>query len=189
MGDSLGGGIVGGYAGRYTDVAAVVSDGWSNAGFSPEASATAAAALGPQLAEGSDYSRLAPDEATCRRMTLYEPGVAALLRESYCRSGSGPVPVGDSVGIPHLVSENVAAIPAVGRGTPVLLAFGDHDVVFPPDKALAEYAYWKGACGCDVELWTAKNAGHALAAHRSMTAYTTKVVKWLAAKGLGPRAK
>jgi pimeloyl-ACP methyl ester carboxylesterase len=188
LGDSLGGGVVGGYPGRYGDVAAVVQDGWSNAGFSPEATASAAGALGPQLARGEDYPRVVPDEATCRRTALYEPGVAASLRSSWCRNGYGPVPVGDAAGVPRLVAENLAAIPAVRRDVPVLLVFGDHDAVFPRDKALAEYAYWQGGCGCDVELWTAKDAGHALAAHTAMPAYTAKVVAWLAARKLGPRA-
>lgn len=189
MGDSVGGAIVSGYPGTYADVVATVQDGWSNLGFSPGFTAYAGVTLAPQLATGSDYARIVPDEASCRLTTLYEPGVAPSLRGSYCRNGYGPAPVGDGTGLARLAAENLAAIASVGPGIPVLLVFGDRDFVFPRDKALAEYAYWAGACDCDVELYWARNAGHALAAHVAMPAYTAKVASWLKAKGLGPRKR
>ena len=53
-----------------------------------------------------------------------------------------------------------------------------------PDKDAEEFRYWQAHCGCDVESWTQPETGHALYAHRSMPAFTDKVVTWLGSKGL-----
>ena len=76
------------------------------------------------------------------------------------------------------------AIRRVGPGLPVLLAYMDHDFFWPSDKQAAETKYWMANCGCDVEAWTQSGTGHAFVAHRSMPTFTSKVVAWLASKGL-----
>lgn len=43
-----------------------------------------------------------------------------------------------------------------------------------------------GHCGCDVEAWTAADAGHGLAVHSAMPAFTDEVIRWPATKGLAP---
>ena len=60
----------------------------------------------------------------------------------------------------------------------------DYANFFPPDKDAEEFRYWQAHCGCDVESWTQPETGHALYAHRSMPAFTDKVVTWLGSKGL-----
>lgn len=186
IGHSAGGAIVSGYPGTYRDVAAAVPTGWNNRGLPPEAVAYIAATLVPEYAKGSDYASLFPTEEGCRSTLVHEPGVAASLLPEFCRNGFVPAPAGEVAGISKTVAENLASITRVGPGLPVLLAYEDRDFFFPQDRNAAETRYWMQHCGCEVESWTQPDSGHALVAHRSMRDFTTEVVRWLRAKGLGP---
>lgn len=186
VGTSAGGGMVSGYPGLYHDVAAAIQIGWTNQGFSPAFTAYTAETLAHQDTSGQDHIRFIPDEESCKKVVLFVPGVLSTLLPTYCKDGYGPAaPNGEVTFVGRLVAENLAAIPRVGPGLPVLLVFADHDFLFTPDESAAEFGYWKSHCGCDVETWTQADSGHALAAHRSMPTFTAKVVDWLAAKGLG----
>jgi alpha-beta hydrolase superfamily lysophospholipase len=187
IGASAGGAIVSGYPGHFHDVAAAVPVVWSNQGFSPEFSRYFAEAATRGAGTANDYYRLVPDEQSCRRWVLYPAGVNPVFEPAFCRDGYGPAaPAGELTFSGRLVAENLASISRVGAGLPVLLVFADHDAIFPPDHPTAEFGYWKAHCGCDVEGWTASDAGHGLVVHTAMPAFTDKVIGWLAAKGLTP---
>lgn len=184
VGHSGGGIMVSGYPGLYHDVAAVVQAGWSNQGTSPDGALYITTTFGAQLATGRDYANLFPNPDGCRRALLYLPGVEGLL-PSFCEPTSfTPSPAGELTGIAGAVAENLVAIARVGPDIPVLLAFEDRDFFFPTDRNTEEFEYWKAHCGCDVESWTQERTGHALIAHRSMPSFTSKIVAWLASRGL-----
>ena len=187
IGHSAGGAIVSGYPGHYHDVAAMVQAGWSNREFdSPEfPHSYIARTVGVQLAEGNDYANLLPTPADCEMAVLYRPTVVASLVAPFCR-GSVPAPAGELAGIGATIVDNLAAIHDVGPHLPVLLAWADPDFFVRPDSRANETMYWSAHCGCDVESWIQPATGHAFVAHESMPTFTTKVVTWLTAKGLGP---
>jgi pimeloyl-ACP methyl ester carboxylesterase len=174
-GDSFGGAIVSGYPGTYGDVAAAIPTDFAGY-FVPLQSS--------QLAAGDDYLKVVPDEEKCTRWALHVAGVHPSVRTAWCARGYGPWPAGEFVAAPAFLAENLAATAMVGPDLPVLLVFPDHDAVFPPDRAAAEFAYWKRNCGCDVEFYAPPDAGHAVAAHTAMAEYTRTIVAWLASKGL-----
>jgi pimeloyl-ACP methyl ester carboxylesterase len=186
MGHSTGGAIVSGYPGTYHDVAAAVPVGWNNQGFPPEAAAYITTTLAPEYAKGNDYATGFPTEDGCRKTLLYLPEVVPGFLPSFCRRLVA-APAGELMGAARTYAENLAAITRVGSGIPVLLAFEDRDFFFPMDKNAEEFEYWRAHCGCDVEWWTQQDTGHALIAHKSMPTLTSKVVAWLASKGLAAR--
>lgn len=114
-----------------------------------------------------------------RRFAL--PAIAWILANSMTPAMA---PTGDFAFAGRFVAENLAAITRVGPGLPVLLVFADHDFLFPPDRATAEFDYWSAHYRCDVQNWTQSDSGHAVAAHTSMPSFTAKVTSWLASKGL-----
>jgi pimeloyl-ACP methyl ester carboxylesterase len=185
-GNSVGGGMVSGYPGRYHDVDAAIPVGWTNNGTSTQFLAI----IGPHVAEayalGEDYLSLEPTPGECTTVFLHPPGVAEAARD-FCRTGAPPGPLGEVSSAPALFALNLAQIPGTGPSIPVLLVFNDHDQPFPTENTAAEFAYWQAACGCDVETWTQADAGHAPTAHRTMPTFTAKLVSWLTSKGLGPR--
>jgi len=139
-------------------------------------------------ATGSDYFRLVPDEASCRKVLLYDPGVRPDLAATYCHDGyGGPMPVGELTQFGRLVAENRRYISDTGPDVPVLLVFADHDFVFPSDAAATELAWWREHCGCNVEAFTQPASGHALPAHAALPALTARIADWLRAKGINPR--
>ena len=77
----------------------------------------------------------------------------------------------------------IAAVESL-TGSPVLMAWADHDFFFPEGN---ETQYWKAHCSCDVETWTQRESGHAFVAHKSMPTFTAAVVDWLSSRGLGAR--
>ncbi|MGQ0466297.1 MAG: alpha/beta hydrolase [Sporichthyaceae bacterium] len=186
VGDSFGGAIVGGYPGTYGDVAAAIPTGWSNLGFAADFAGYFLPEQTRQLAAGSDYLKVVPTEATCTRWALHVPEVHPAVRDEWCAGGYGPWPAAEFTTAPAFLAENLAATTKVGPDLPILLVFPERDAIFPPEQAAAEFAYWQRHCGCDVALSAPANAGHAMAAHRSMPAYTAEIVSWLAAKGLAP---
>jgi pimeloyl-ACP methyl ester carboxylesterase len=186
VGHSGGGLMVSGYPGMYHDVAAVVQAGWSNQGFSPAAGPFIARTVGPQLAAGNDYANLFPTPEDCETGVLYRPGVVPSLAPKLCRA-TVPAPAGELAGITATIAETLLAIPRVGPGLPVLLAWEDHDFFFSDDRQAAETQYWITHCGCDVQSWTESATGHAFIAHLSMPTFTAEVVSWLTAKGLRAR--
>lgn len=187
VGDSFGGAIVSGYPGTYRDVAAAIPTGWSNNGFAADFAQYFVPLEASQLAAGDDYLKVVPDEEKCTRWALHLPSVHPAVKATWCAAGYGPWPAGEFMAAPAFLAENLAATARVGPDLPVLLVFADHDAVFPPDKAAAEFEYWKRHCGCDVELFAPADAGHAIAAHRAMPDYTHAIVSWLNSKGLGAR--
>jgi pimeloyl-ACP methyl ester carboxylesterase len=182
VGHSAGGAVVSGYPGTYHDVAAMVQAGFNNQGLPPDAAVYAAGVWGRQAAAGKDYWILVPTPADCERVVLYPPGVVPSLLPQFCEQPSFvPGPAGEVAGIGRMYLENLSAIQRVGPGLPVLLAWVDHDFFFPEGD---ETQYWRAHCGCDVESWTQLHSGHAFVAHRTMPTFTSKVVAWLASKGL-----
>ena len=182
-GNSLGGAIVTGYPGRYHDVDAAIPIGWAGNGISPDYLEVSGPRIVEAYAAGRDYVRLQPDEASCAEVFLYKPGLEPSVAD-VCRDGFPAAPIGEIASLPQTYPLLAASIAQVGPGIPILLVYADHDEPFPKANTDLEYAYWQQFCGCDVETWTQKDAGHAPAAHRTMPTFTAKVVDWLAAKNL-----
>lgn len=184
MGHSAGGAIVGGYAGRYHDVAAVVQAAWSNQGISPDALAQLSSIVAPQLAAGQDYVYFFDTEPHCQRFAFYMPGMEADLADKVCDPKNyvaSPAP--DFTDAAAISQTNNAFITQVGPGLPVLLASADHDFVFPSDRETADTQYWKDHCGCDLTSWVQTDAGHVMQLQESMSTFTAEVVSWLRSKG------
>lgn len=142
----------------------------------------------PQLAT-SDYVRYFPTEQDCDDFLLHLPDVdddaGGGLRQE-CTTVGGPG--GELAGVSAWVAGNLVAVNAVGPGFPVLLLWASNDPIFPADLQQSETRYWQRHCGCDVTSWTKEGTGHAFAAHRSMPAFTTEVLRWLHSKGLRPQS-
>jgi hypothetical protein len=97
--------------------------------------------------------------------------------------------------------ENQALIPRTPASLPVLLAWSDHDGIFPADPSLstptggyycgpsgcqgAENALWQSARPGHVTIWSEHNCGHHFPACATMPSFASEVVSWLAANGLG----
>ena len=193
VGHSGGGAIVSGYAGLYRDVAAVVQAAWSNQGMNPELflPGTAGWNMTRQLATGKEYLVAFLDDhgrfnrEQCETFSSHLPGIepeVSFCREPQIRSIGAPA--GWLATVTSLTAENVTLTRQVASSVPVLLAWPEHDRLFPVEYREAENRHWRRHCGCDVTTWTQPDAGHGFQAHRSMPSFTDKVVSWLASKGL-----
>ena len=184
IGHSAGGAIVGGYAGKYGDVAAVVQASWSNSP-SPATLALVASVVLPQLATGDDYFDFFGGSAEyCREFTLYMPGMDPARAAAFCAPPFPRDPAGAFVSLRAAVAANKLFIRQVGSRLPVLLTWAREDFPVPQGAQDAETRYWIENCGCDVESWTQEDAGHAFQVHLSMPTFTDEVVSWLHSRGL-----
>jgi pimeloyl-ACP methyl ester carboxylesterase len=188
IGHSAGGGIVEGYPGTYHDVAAMVQADWSS--FPPLSGAPAPTAppeVGQQLAAGKDYISFFANRQECESFNQYKPGVVPRAIQIACDPRHFIVtPSGEFLGFDALGKHNLAAIKSTGD-IPVLLTWGDHDYIFPPDSAAAEYKYWVDNCGgCDVTASFYPRTGHLFMVHRSLTDWLRDVTGWLRSRGIAP---
>jgi pimeloyl-ACP methyl ester carboxylesterase len=188
VGHSAGGGIVEGYPGTYHDVAAMVQADWSS--FPPLSGAPAPSVppeVGQQLTAGKDYIAFFANRQECESFNQYAPGAVARAVRVACNPRAFvATPAGEFLGFPQLTAHNLAAIKATGR-IPVLLTWGDHDYIFPPDSAAAEYKYWVDNCpGCDVTATFLPRTGHLFMVHRSLTDWVRDVTGWLRSRGVSP---
>jgi pimeloyl-ACP methyl ester carboxylesterase len=188
VGHSAGGAIVQGYPGRYRDVAAVVQAAWSN--LPPLSGAPAPAippGVGPQLVAGAQSIDFFANRQECESFNAYPPGaVASAVRIACDPENFVKTPAGEFLSFAQLQTENAAAIKATGR-TPVLLTWADHDYIFPPDAAAADYKYWVDNCaGCDVTSTSFPRTGHLFMVHESLPDWVTTVTAWLRSRGLQP---
>jgi pimeloyl-ACP methyl ester carboxylesterase len=186
IGHSAGGGIVEGYPGTYHDVAAMVQADWSS--FGPLSGAPAPSVppeVGQQLAAGKDYIAFFANRQECESFNQYAPGaVARAVRVACDPRAFVATPAGEFLGFPALTMHNLAAIKQTGR-TPVLLTWGDHDYIFPPDSAAAEIKYWVDNCaGCDVTATFLPRTGHLFMVHRSLSDWVRDVTGWLRSRGV-----
>jgi pimeloyl-ACP methyl ester carboxylesterase len=189
IGHSAGGAIVGGYAGRYRDVAAVVQTAWSNQGPSLDALAQLTRIVAPQLAAGQDYVYFFDNRPDCERFAFYMPGMDPdlALADRVCNPNNfvaSPAP--DFTDDAAVSQTNNAFITQVGPGLPVLLASADHDFVFPTDRETADAQYWKDNCGCDLTSWVQTDAGHVVQLQESMPTFTAEVISWLRSRRDAP---
>jgi len=189
VGHSAGGAIVEGYPGTYHDVAAMVQADWS--GFPPLSGAPAPSVppeVGQQLAAGKDYIAFFANRQECESFNEYTPGaVARAVRVACDPRAFVATPAGEFLGLNDLTRHNLAAIKHTGR-TPVLLTWGDHDYIFPPDSAAAEVKYWTDNCAdCDVTATFFPRTGHLFMVHRSLSDWVRDVTGWLRSRGVSPR--
>jgi pimeloyl-ACP methyl ester carboxylesterase len=188
IGHSAGGAIVEGYPGIYHDVEAMVQADWSN--FPPLSGAPAPAVppeVGTQLAAGNDYIAFFANRQECESFNEYEPGAFAGVMRIACNPRAFVLtPAGEFIGFEQLRAQNRDAIKRTGR-IPVLLTWGDHDYIFPPDSAAADLKYWVDNCGgCDVTATFYPRTGHLFMAHRSLGDWIRDVTAWLASRGVAP---
>lgn len=195
IGHSIGGAVVGGYAGEFDDVDAVVPAGWSNKGMNPEVLMPGGAGWNAarQEATGSGFLQFFRDDRgrldrdQCERFHLHRPGVDPAVRRALCtppRIRSIGMTAGDFNSFGSTQVENQVRITRVGADLPVLLVWAQHDWVFRPEDRRAEEEHWRRHCGCRVTSWTQPRAGHEQQIHRSMPALTRRIVAWLHAHGL-----
>jgi pimeloyl-ACP methyl ester carboxylesterase len=189
IGHSAGGGIVEGYPGTYHDVAAMVQADWSS--FPPLSGAPAPTVppeVGQQLAAGKDYIAFFANRQECESFNQYALGAVARAVRVACNPRAFiATPAGEFLGFQQLITHNLAAIKQTGR-TPVLLTWGDHDYIFPPDSAAAEYKYWVDNCpGCDLTATFLPRTGHLFMVHRSLPDWVRDVTDWLRSRGLSSR--
>lgn len=188
VGHSAGGAIVEGYPGIYHDVDAMVQADWSD--FPPLSGAPAPAAppeVGTQLAAGKDYIAFFANRQECESFNEYTPGAFAGVMRIACNPRDFVLtPAGEFLGFEQLRAQNRDAIKHTGR-IPVLLTWGDHDYIFPPDSAAADLKYWVDSCGgCDVTATFYPRTGHLFMAHRSLGDWIRDVTAWLASRGVTP---
>lgn len=173
IGHSAGGAIVGGYAGKYGDVAAVVQATWSNP---PRNIEPALERVLPQLAAGNDYfDFFGGDPSYCAQFALHLPGIDPAVADAFCTPPFSPSPAGEFLSVPAAVAANQAFIAMVGPRLPVLLTFADNDFPITDEGARAEAEYcWNG--DRDVEVFEQPDSGHAFQLHQSIPAFIERVV-------------
>jgi len=186
IGHSAGGAIVEGYPGTYHDVDAMVQADWS--AFPPLSGAPAPTVppeVATQLSAGKDYIAFFANRQECESFNQYAPGAFARVVRIACNPRDFVLtPAGEFLGFAQLNAQNREAIKHTGR-IPVLLTWGDHDYIFPPDSAAADLKYWVDACdGCDVTATFYPRTGHLFMVHRSLADWIHDVSAWLASRNL-----
>jgi pimeloyl-ACP methyl ester carboxylesterase len=194
IGHSGGGLMVSGYRGYYDDVAAVVQSAWSNLGFDPTGLTPGHWAWNfiRQAATGSPYvygfldDRGVFNRAQCEEFSFHIPDVAPDVRQAFCSEPSIRIVGAPSgyVAFPSVIPENLAAIPRIPAGFPVMLSWPEFDSVFPPFARQAEQAYWTSQCRCELTVETVPGAGHPFQIHRSHGVFARDVSAWLGAHGM-----
>jgi pimeloyl-ACP methyl ester carboxylesterase len=191
LGHSAGGWIVAGYPGTYHDVAAMIQT-------SIFATTDGAAAPSDQSSQGGgfdpnpehpDYFDFFHQRSDCESFNVYEPGAVRSVVDIACTPPFIPSPYGEITGLGAMLAENDVAISRIGRGTPVLLAAGDHDTTAPPEKVRADFEYYYAHCDCDVSQYKIPNSGHLYQVHASLPQVVDEFVHWLTSHGLPPSSK
>jgi len=191
LGHSAGGWIVAGYPGTYHDVAAMIQT-------SIFATTDGLAAESDQSSQGGgfdpdpdhpDYFDFFHERSDCESFNVYAPGAVQSVVDIACTPPFIPSPFGEITDLAAKLAENDTAISQIGPGTPVLLAAGDHDTTAPPEKARADFEYYKANCGCDVSQYTIPNSGHLYQVHASLQQTVDESVQWLSSRGLPPASR
>lgn len=122
------------------------------------------------------YAYVGQSDAAFRGANFYDtdPAVASLVTAMRSRDPCG---------------ETASAVPSGMRDTttdgqitvPVLLAIGDHDVLFSPSSLQTQKAQYTKSK--DVTATTLPNAGQAVTLERSAPAFRAVVIDWLRARG------
>jgi pimeloyl-ACP methyl ester carboxylesterase len=69
---------------------------------------------------------------------------------------------------------------------PVLLSWGDSDVIAPIYNDELHYQYWLQNCRCDVSRLYLPDTGHLFQVHKSLDLWVSWVTTWLSDRGLEP---
>ncbi|HLE48196.1 MAG TPA: alpha/beta fold hydrolase [Candidatus Thermoplasmatota archaeon] len=191
---SLGGALVGHYAGAYGDVDAVIPMDWSNQGSNPALTAFIARSLTTIDQDG--YAIFPTPGEDCRSLIFHEPGADPTLVNGTCGSPFRRTAASELTSLVEVTLQANAQVPNVPAKVAVLLTWADESFVFKPandqlpDSRRAEYDYWKANCPCaeKVETWTQEKAGHAMHMHKTAPTWTTRVLEFLDTNGLAPAA-
>jgi pimeloyl-ACP methyl ester carboxylesterase len=191
LGHSAGGWIVAGYPGTYHDVAAMIqtsifatTDGFS----APSDQSSEGGGFDPNP-DHPDYFDFFHERADCEAFNVHEPGAVQSVVDIACTPPFIPSPYGEITDLAAKLAENDVAISQIGRGTPVLLAAGDHDTTAPPEKVRADFEYYKSNCRCDVSQYTIPSSGHLYQVHASLQRAVDEFVQWLSSRGLPPSSR
>ncbi len=187
IGHSAGGWVVAGYPGQYHDVAAMIetdiSGSAGGSGSSPLGGNSSGGSFTPDPSH-PDYFEFFQTTQNCLDFNTFTPGIVQYVVAIACKPPFLDSPYGEITDLGAMYAQNDASIAMIGPSIPVLLTSGDEDTTDPPSAAMADYAYYKAHCGCDVTQYLLPATAHLFMVHRSLSTWVDEVVTWLDAHHL-----
>ena len=191
VGHSQGGRIVQGYPGAYHDVAAMIQTDIGGpmiqAPPNPIPTPTPPPTFPPDPRVPTPppgYAQFFNNRQACEAFNVNWRGVVQEAVDVACDPTQfvySPNPTVDPPGAP--TAEDL--IKQTGP-IPVLLSWGDSDVIAPIYNDELHYQYWLQNCRCDVSRLYLPDTGHLFQVHKSLDLWVSWVTTWLSDRGLKP---
>jgi pimeloyl-ACP methyl ester carboxylesterase len=191
VGHSQGGGIVQGYPGAYHDVAAMIQTDIGGpmieAPPNPIPTPPAPPTFPPDPrvpVPPPGYAQFFNNRQACEAFNVNWRGAVQEAVDIACDPTQfvySPNPTVDPPGAP--TQEDL--IRQTGP-IPVLLSWGDSDVIAPIYNDELHYQFWLQNCRCDVSRLYLPDTGHLFQVHKSLDLWVSWVTTWLSDRGLRP---
>jgi pimeloyl-ACP methyl ester carboxylesterase len=191
VGHSQGGGIVQGYPGAYHDVAAMVQTDIGGpmieAPPNPIPTPTPPPTFPPDPRVPTPppgYAQFFQNRQACEAFNVNWKGAVQEAVDLACDPSQfvySPNPTVNPEGAPTAQD----LIKQTGP-VPVLLTWGDSDVIAPIYNDELQYQYWLQNCRCDVSRLYLPDTGHLFQVHESLDLWISWVTTWLSDRGLAP---
>lgn len=189
-GHSQGGSVVQGYPGLYHDVSAMIQADIGGPMITappspiPSPAPTPTPVPDPVPPAPPGYSNFFNGRQACENFNIYWRGAVQDVVDVACDptqfivSPVAPTPA-DAPAAADLIRQT-------GNSIPILLTWGDHDVIAPIYNDELHYQFWLQNCGCDVSRMYLPETGHLFMAHTSLPLWIQWVTTWLTERGLPP---
>src|SRR3954469_21646340 len=191
VGHSQGGGIVQGYPGAYHDVAAMIQTDIGGpmiaAPPNPIPTPTPPPTFPPDPrvpVPPPGYAQFFNNRQACEAFNVNWRGAVQEAVDIACDPSQfvySPNPTIEPQGAPSIED----LIKQTGP-IPVLLSWGDSDVIAPIYNDELHYQYWLQNCRCDVSRLYLPDTGHLFQVHKSLDLWVSWVTIWLSDRGLEP---
>jgi pimeloyl-ACP methyl ester carboxylesterase len=191
VGHSQGGGIVQGYPGAYHDVAAMIQT--EIGGPMIEAPPNPIPTPTPPPTFPADprvptpppgYAQFFNNRQACEAFNVNWRGAVQEVIDIACDPSQfvySPNPTVNPEGAP-----TAAELIKQTGPIPVLLTWGDSDVIAPIYNDELQYQFWLQNCRCDVSRMYLPDTGHLFMVHKSLDLWISWVTTWLSDRGLEP---
>jgi pimeloyl-ACP methyl ester carboxylesterase len=193
VGHSQGGSIVQGYPGAYHDVSAMIQADISGPMIQAPPNPIPAPAPPPTFPPDPrvptpppGYAQFFNNRQACEAFNVNWKGAVQDVVDIACDPTQfvySPNPTVDPQGAPTPQQ----LIPQTGP-IPVLLTWGDSDIIAPIYNDELQYQYWLQNCHCDVSRLYLPDTGHLFMVHKSLDLWISWVTTWLSEHGLAPTA-
>jgi pimeloyl-ACP methyl ester carboxylesterase len=191
VGHSQGGRIVQGYPGAYHDVAAMIQTDIGGPMIEappnpiPTPTPPPTFPADPRVpAAPPGYAQFFANRQACEAFNVNWRGAVQEVVDIACDPTQfvySPNPTVEPEGAP--TAEDL--IKQTGP-IPVLLSWGDSDIIAPIYNDELQYQWWLQNCGCDVSRLYLPDTGHLFMVHKSLDLWISWVTTWLSDRGLAP---